>query len=210
MHSDLVHFPSSPALSPPSPYTSPLRATTTRKRRFQDSGSPGTPRHCHPPPMFHSGQNLRRSVHLTQLQRSSLHLEKRLIKQKIEEHKISLQALEEQLVDVENSIASTTHAVGSLHCYMDQVGVPIPDMAEHVAAPILFSEDGDSDSESQDGPGDDDDARGQSSAGVDAYWANECQHRPARRTSTGIVSGKIDLEARISTHGQPAAAAART
>ncbi|KAH9011254.1 hypothetical protein EDB84DRAFT_1445269 [Lactarius hengduanensis] len=140
----------------------------------------------------------------------SLHLEKRLIKQKIEEHKISLQALEEQLVDVENSIASTTHAVGSLHCYMDQVGVPIPDMAEHVAAPILFSEDGDSDSESQDGPGDDDDARGQSSAGVDAYWANECQHRPARRTSTGIVSGKIDLEARISTHGQPAAAAART
>ncbi|KAH9008240.1 hypothetical protein EDB83DRAFT_2531930 [Lactarius deliciosus] len=145
-----------------------------------------------------SGQNLRRSFHLTQLQRSSLHLEKRLIKQKILEHEISFQALRERLVDVENNIASTTHAVGNLHCYMDQVGVPIPDMAEHVAASIVFSEDGDSDSQD----GDDDDARGQSSAGVDAYWTNECQHRPTRRTSTGTVSGKINLQSRISTHGQ--------
>ncbi|KAH9014885.1 hypothetical protein EDB84DRAFT_1527980, partial [Lactarius hengduanensis] len=217
-HSDPVCFPSSPALSPPSPYTSPLRATTTQKRHFQDSESPGTPHHCHPPPMFHnssvlplhpeynndditlkpklhvsareSGQNLRRSFHLTQLQRSSLHLEKCLIKQRIEEHEISIQALKERMVDVENSIASTTHAVGSLHCYMDQVGVPIPDMAEHVAASTMFSEE----------DGDDDDARGQSS--VDAHWANERRHRPARRTSTGIVSGKVDLQARISTHGQ--------
>ncbi|KAH9025769.1 hypothetical protein EDB84DRAFT_1440316 [Lactarius hengduanensis] len=82
--------------------------------------------------------------------RSSLHFEKRLIKQKIEEHEISLQALKERMVDVENNIASTTHAVGTLHCYMDQVGIPIPDMAEHVAASIVFSEDDDA-SDSQDG-----------------------------------------------------------
>ncbi|KAH9054549.1 hypothetical protein EDB83DRAFT_2316301 [Lactarius deliciosus] len=151
-----------------------------------------------------SGQNLRRSFHLTQLRRSSLHLEKRLIKQKIEEHEISLQALKERMVDVENSIASTTDAVGSLHCFMDQVGITIPDMAEHVAASIVFSEDDGDASDSQDG--DDNDARGQSSASVDVHWANERQHRPARRMSpmsTGIVSGKIDLQARISTHGQP-------
>ncbi|KAH8995529.1 hypothetical protein EDB86DRAFT_2829439 [Lactarius hatsudake] len=35
---------------------------------------------------------------------SSLHLEKHLIKQKIEEHKISFRALEERMVDVENNI----------------------------------------------------------------------------------------------------------
>jgi len=28
---------------------------------------------------------------------------------------------------------------------------------------------------------DDDDARWQSSTGVDMYWANKCQHRPAQR-----------------------------
>ncbi|KAH9048641.1 hypothetical protein EDB83DRAFT_2317387 [Lactarius deliciosus] len=191
----------------------------------------GTPCHCHPPPMFHngsmllshpeynnydmplkpelhvsvreSGQKLRRSFHLTQLRRSSLHLEKRLIKQKIEEHEISLQVLKEQMVDVENSIVSTTNAVGSLHCFMDQVGIPIPDMAEHVAPSIVFSEDDGDASNSQDG--DDDDARGQSSASVDVHWANKRRHRPAWRMSTmstGIVSGKINLQARISTHRQ--------
>ncbi|KAH9013366.1 hypothetical protein EDB84DRAFT_1533030 [Lactarius hengduanensis] len=216
-HSDPVHFPSSPHsrhhlhtrphLGLPLPKSAVSRTQSLRAHLS----------HCHPPPMFHnssvlplhpeynndditlkpklrvsareSGQNLRRSFHLTQLQRSSLHLEKCLIKQKIEEHEISIQALKERMVDVENSIASTTHAFGSLHCYMDQVSVPIPDMAEHVAASTMFSEDGD-----------DDDARGQSS--VDAHRANERRHRPARRTSTGIVSGKVDLQARISTHGQ--------
>ncbi|KAH9020516.1 hypothetical protein EDB84DRAFT_1565682 [Lactarius hengduanensis] len=179
MYADPVHFPSSPALSPPtSPYTSPLRATTTPKRRLQQSPGAGTPRRFRPFPTFHnssalslhpeynmedttlrpelrvsareSARSIRRSFHLTQLQRSSLHIEKRLIKQRIEEHKISLQALEERMVDVENNIASTTHAVGTLHCYMDQVGIPIPDMAEHVAASIVFSEDEDA-SDSQDG-----------------------------------------------------------
>ncbi|KAH8999943.1 hypothetical protein EDB86DRAFT_3075213 [Lactarius hatsudake] len=92
-----------------------------------------------------SSQNLRRSFYLTQLQRGSLHLEKRLIKQKIKEHEISLQALKERMADVEKNIASTTNAVISMHCYMDQVGVPIPDMPEHVAASIMFSDSEDDD-----------------------------------------------------------------
>ncbi|KAH9021431.1 hypothetical protein EDB84DRAFT_1512274 [Lactarius hengduanensis] len=166
MHSDPVHFPSS------SPYTS-RRATTTPKRRLQES--PGTLRHCHPcchPPPTHnssvlslhpeysnddmtllrvsaseseSSQNLRHSFYLAQLRRGSLHLEKHLIKQKIEEHEISLQALKERIVDVEKNIASTFETVINLHCYMDQVGVPIPDMPEHVAASIMISDSEDDD-----------------------------------------------------------------
>ncbi|KAH9002189.1 hypothetical protein EDB86DRAFT_3073992 [Lactarius hatsudake] len=81
---------------------------------------------------------------------SSLHLEKCLVRQKIEEHEISLQALKEWIADIENDIASTTYAVGTLHCYMDQNGIPIPDMVEHVAASIVFSEDEDT-GDSQDG-----------------------------------------------------------
>ncbi|KAH9167019.1 hypothetical protein EDB89DRAFT_2245874 [Lactarius sanguifluus] len=89
-----------------------------------------------------SSQNLRRSFYLTQLQHGSLHLEKHLVKQKIEEHEISLQALKEWMADVETrkNIASTTNAVISMHCYMDQVGIPIPDMLEHVATSIMFSD----------------------------------------------------------------------
>lgn len=87
-----------------------------------------------------SRQNLRRSFHLTQLKRSSLHLEKRLVSQKILEHEISLEALKERMLDIDTKITSTTHAVGSLHSYMDQVGVPIPDMSEDVAASILYHE----------------------------------------------------------------------
>ncbi|KAH9011300.1 hypothetical protein EDB84DRAFT_1569837 [Lactarius hengduanensis] len=90
-----------------------------------------------------SAQSIHRSFHLNQLQHSSLHIEKCLIRQRIEEHEISLQALKEQMVDVENNIASTTHAVGTLHCYMDQVSIPIPDMVKHVATAIVFSEDED-------------------------------------------------------------------
>ncbi|KAH8994409.1 hypothetical protein EDB86DRAFT_3078277 [Lactarius hatsudake] len=178
MYADSVHFSSSPALLPPSsPYTSPLRATTP-KRRLQRSPGADTPRRFCPFPTFHnssglplrteyniedttwepelrvstreSARNIRRSFHLTQLQRSSLHLEKRLVRQKIEEHEISLQALKERMADIENDIASTTYAVGTLHCYMDQNGIPVPDMAEHVAASIVFSEDEDA-GDSQDG-----------------------------------------------------------
>ncbi|KAH9015037.1 hypothetical protein EDB83DRAFT_2529124 [Lactarius deliciosus] len=99
-----------------------------------------------------SPQNIRRTFHLTQLQHSSLHLEKRLIRQKIQEHEISLQALKERMADVENDIVSTTDAVGTLHCYMDEAGISVPDMAEDVAASIVFSEDEDDDaSDSQDG-----------------------------------------------------------
>jgi hypothetical protein len=75
-----------------------------------------------------------RSFHLTQLKCSSLHLEKRLVSQKI------LQDLKERMFDVEKNISNTTLAVGNLHCYMDQVCVPVPDMSENVASSIMFSE----------------------------------------------------------------------
>ncbi|KAH9074716.1 hypothetical protein EDB83DRAFT_2352896 [Lactarius deliciosus] len=85
-------------------------------------------------------RNPRRSFHLFQLQRSSLHLEKCLVKQKIEEHEISLQALKERLVELEKKIGSTTPAANHLRCYMDRIGVPIPDMPDHVAAATMLSE----------------------------------------------------------------------
>ncbi|KAI9430422.1 hypothetical protein H4582DRAFT_2063844 [Lactarius indigo] len=44
---------------------------------------------------------------------SSLHLEKCLVKQKIEEHEITLQVLKEQMSNIEESITSTTFMVGS-------------------------------------------------------------------------------------------------
>ncbi|KAH8976471.1 hypothetical protein EDB86DRAFT_2840627 [Lactarius hatsudake] len=153
MYADSVHFSSSLALLPPSsPYTSPLRATTP-KRRLQRSPGADTPRHFRPFPTFHnsSGLPLRTEYNIEDTTwRSSLHLEKRLVRQKIEEHEISLQALKERMADIENDIASTTYAVGTLHCYMDQNGIPVPDMAEHVAASIVFSEDEDA-GNSQDG-----------------------------------------------------------
>ncbi|KAH8982324.1 hypothetical protein EDB86DRAFT_3126959 [Lactarius hatsudake] len=152
-----------------------------------------------------SARNIRRSFHLTQLQRSSLHLEKRLVRQKIEEHEISLQALKERMADIENDIASTTYAVGTLHCYMDQNGIPIPDMAEHVAASIVFSEDEDA-GDSQDGDASDlqngDASDSQDQTLEDAATSKTVRRRPARRTtrSDSIVLGKIDLQARVSTH----------
>ena len=85
-------------------------------------------------------RNVGRSFHLTQLKRSSLHLEKRLVSQKILEHEISLQALKERMPDIEKNISNTTLAVGNLHCYMDQVGVPVLDMSENVATSIIFFE----------------------------------------------------------------------
>ncbi|KAH9003373.1 hypothetical protein EDB86DRAFT_3217602 [Lactarius hatsudake] len=154
-----------------------------------------------------SARNIRRSFHLTQLQRSSLHLEKRLVRQKIEEHEISLQALKERMADIENDIASTTYAVGTLHCYMDQNGIPIPDMAEHVAASIVFSEDEDA-GDSQDGDASDlqngDASDLQDQTLEDAATSETVRCRPARRTtrSDSIVLGKIDLQARVSTHLQ--------
>ncbi|KAH9036767.1 hypothetical protein EDB83DRAFT_2318666 [Lactarius deliciosus] len=123
-------FPSSRAPSPPTlPYT--LRATP--KRPLQES-LVEAPRHHRPPPTprFTDGgvfssrleygsnditleagqdQDLRRSFHLTQLKRSSLHLEKCWVKQKIEEHEIALQVLKERMTDIEESIASTTSKV---------------------------------------------------------------------------------------------------
>ncbi|KAH8990887.1 hypothetical protein EDB86DRAFT_2831006 [Lactarius hatsudake] len=123
-------FPSSQAPSSPTlPYT--LRATP--KRPLQESLVEAPRRHRPPPtPRFTDGgvfssrleygsnnitleagqdQDLRRSFHLTQLKRSSLHLEKCWVKQKIEEHEIALQVLKERMTDIEESIASTTSKV---------------------------------------------------------------------------------------------------
>jgi hypothetical protein len=44
------------------------------------------------------------------------------------------------MFDVEKNISNTTLAVGNLHCYMDQVCVPVPDMSENVVSSIMFSE----------------------------------------------------------------------
>ena len=87
-----------------------------------------------------SRRNLRRSFRLTQLKRSSLHLEKRLVSQRIQEHRISLQALNERMLDIETNIAKVTLATGELHCYMDEVGISIPDTPDHVVSSIMYSE----------------------------------------------------------------------
>ncbi|KAH9035983.1 hypothetical protein EDB83DRAFT_2524835 [Lactarius deliciosus] len=131
-------FPSSRAPSPPTlPYT--LRATP--KQPLQESLVEAPRCHRPPPtPRFTDGgvfssrleygsnditleagqdQDLCRSFHLTQLKRSSLHLEKCWVKQKIEEHEIALQVLKERMTDIEESIASTTSKVDRLHCFMD-------------------------------------------------------------------------------------------
>jgi hypothetical protein len=56
-----------------------------------------------------------------------------LVSQEILEHEISLK---ERMLDIAKNISNTTLA---LHCYMDQVGVAVPDMSEIVAS-IIFSE----------------------------------------------------------------------
>ena len=52
---------------------------------------------------------------------------------------MSLEALKEQMLDIEKNITSTTLAVGDLHCFMDKVGVSVPDISEKVVS-IMFSE----------------------------------------------------------------------
>lgn len=37
-------------------------------------------------------------------------------------------------------IVNSAAAVGTMHSFMDQVGIPIPDMPEHVASAIMCSE----------------------------------------------------------------------
>ncbi|KAH8987548.1 hypothetical protein EDB86DRAFT_3082100 [Lactarius hatsudake] len=158
MSSDSEHvFPSSRAPSPPtSPYTSPL------KRPLQESSAETPRRRRRPPPtpsfanefaslscLEYGGndttsevgqdQDLRCSFHLTQLKRSTLHLEKCWVKQKIEEHEITLQALKERMSNIEENITSTTFKVDRLHCCMDRLGVSIPDMPDLIAASIFLS-----------------------------------------------------------------------
>ncbi|KAH8977153.1 hypothetical protein EDB86DRAFT_2838302, partial [Lactarius hatsudake] len=159
MSSDSEHvFPSSRARSPPtSPYTSPL------KRPLQESSAETPRRRCRPPPtpsfanefaslsrLEYGGndttsevgqdQDLCHSFHLTQLKRSTLHLEKCWVKQKIEEHEITLQALKEWMSNIEENITSTTFKVDRLHCCMDRLGISIPDMPDLIAASIFLSE----------------------------------------------------------------------
>ena len=85
-------------------------------------------------------QKIRCSFWVTQLKHSSLHLEKRLVSQRILEHEASLQILKERMEEIERDIDHSTASVGNMHSLMDQVGIPIPDMPEHVAAAILLSE----------------------------------------------------------------------
>ncbi|KAH8999793.1 hypothetical protein EDB86DRAFT_2828081 [Lactarius hatsudake] len=159
MSSDSEHvFPSSRAPSPPtSPYTSPL------KQPLQESSAETPRRRRRPPPtpsfanefaslsrLEYGGndttsevgqdQDLRCSFHLTQLKRSTLHLEKCWVKQKIEEHEITLQALKERMSNIEENITSTTFKVDRLHCCMDRLGISIPDMPDLIAASIFLSE----------------------------------------------------------------------
>ncbi|KAH9166110.1 hypothetical protein EDB89DRAFT_2006079 [Lactarius sanguifluus] len=152
----------SPSSRAPSPPTSPYTSRATLKRPLQESLA-GIPRRRRPPPTpprFTEGgiflsnsyshfnvlqeagrdQELRRSFHLTQLKRSSLHLEKCWVKQKIEEHEITLQALKERMSNIEESITSTTFKADRLHCFMDRFGVSIPDMPDLIAASIFLSE----------------------------------------------------------------------
>jgi hypothetical protein len=77
---------------------------------------------------------------IMQLKHSSLHLEKRLVSQRILEHEVSLQVLREWMEEIERGIVHSTTAVGSMHSLMDQVGIPIPDMPEHMALAILCLE----------------------------------------------------------------------
>ena len=37
---------------------------------------------------------------------------------------MSLEALKERMLDIEKNKTSTMLAIGDLHCYMDQVGIP--------------------------------------------------------------------------------------
>jgi hypothetical protein len=53
---------------------------------------------------------------------------------------MSLQALREQMLDLETNIKNATLAVGSLHCLYGQGRCPCPDMSENVASSIFFFE----------------------------------------------------------------------
>ena len=87
-----------------------------------------------------SPQKIHCSFRITQLKRSSLHLEKQFVTQRILEHEVSLQVLKERMEEIEKDIDHSTTVVGTMHSYMDQVGIPIPDMPEQVASAILCSE----------------------------------------------------------------------
>lgn len=41
---------------------------------------------------------------------------------------------------IEKDMASTIETVGSLRSYMDQAGILVPEVPDHVAASILFAE----------------------------------------------------------------------
>ncbi len=53
---------------------------------------------------------------------------------------MTLEALEDWMLELEEGIIHSTNTVGNMHTFMDQIGVPIPDMTEHIAASIMFSE----------------------------------------------------------------------
>ena len=87
-----------------------------------------------------SPQSIRRTFRITQLKRSSLHFEKCLVSQRIEECKMTLEALEDRMLELEEGIVHSTHTVGNMHSFMDQIGILIPDVPEHIAASIMFLE----------------------------------------------------------------------
>ncbi|KAH9033654.1 hypothetical protein EDB84DRAFT_1488286 [Lactarius hengduanensis] len=153
-----MFFPPRAPSPPTSPYTSPLKrplhessAETPRRRRRRPPPTPtfanelvslSRPEYGGKDSTSEVGQDkeLRRTFHLTQLKRSSLHLEKCWVKQKIEEHEITLQALKERMSNIEENITSTTSKVDRLHCFMDRIGVSIPDVPDLIAASIFLSE----------------------------------------------------------------------
>jgi len=51
---------------------------------------------------------------------------------------MTIEALEERMLELEEVIIHSTNTVGNMHTFMDQMGVPIPDMTEHIAASYVF------------------------------------------------------------------------
>ena len=44
------------------------------------------------------------------------------------------------MLDIETNISKVTLTAGELHCYMDEAGISIPDMPDHVVSSIMYSE----------------------------------------------------------------------
>ena len=145
------------ALSPPTPYTSPLKATghhtvvtntpkrpcqrsldLPRRRRHPQSDLPSLHLmlpvemwaswhylHTHPNILQEpdksrvqgctSPQSIHCTFRITQLKRSTLHFEKCLVSQRIEECKMTLEALEDRMLELEEGIVHSTHTVGNMH-----------------------------------------------------------------------------------------------